>query len=130
VARKGVEKDERRSRAEQYDQVATALGLPRASDADAFLANQRVLASEREAARAREAELENARTEAAVSFRALRVEHEEIGAELVSLRQRRSNLPARMLALRGKLCDALGDVPEEELPFAGELLQVRPEERD
>jgi uncharacterized protein YPO0396 len=130
VARKGVEKDERRSRADQYDRVATALGLPRASDADAFLANQRVLASEREAARAREAEMENARTEATVSFRALRDEHEEIGVELASLRQRRSNLPARMLALRRKLCDALGDVPEEELPFAGELIQVRAEERD
>ncbi len=45
------------------------------------------------------------------------------------MRARRSNIDARHITLRSALCDSLG-LPEEDMPFAGELIQVREGERD
>ena len=68
-------------------------------------------------------------TESAVNLRDLKAQHKDVSDELTSLRQRRSNLPAAMLGLRERLCGDLG-LAEEALPFVGELLQVREDERD
>ncbi|MDZ7939082.1 MAG: hypothetical protein U5M53_12710 [Rhodoferax sp.] len=46
-----------------------------------------------------------------------------------SLRGRRSNIDARQIGIRMALCQALG-VPEDRMPFAGELIEVRDSERD
>ncbi|HKJ94761.1 MAG TPA: ATP-binding protein, partial [Gammaproteobacteria bacterium] len=123
------EEQARRQRAEQYNRLARSLELAEAADADTFLDNRQRLAAERERTEARASELQNQRTEAEVAFRELRERHQEIDTELTSLRQRRSNLPAASLALRQRLCEAL-DLDVEELPFAGELIQVRDDERD
>ncbi|MFM9878746.1 MAG: ATP-binding protein [Rhodoglobus sp.] len=53
-----------------------------------------------------------------------RVAHLE--AELSELRQRRSNIDGRLLRARAALAQAAG-LGEGELPFAGELIDVRPE---
>jgi len=53
----------------------------------------------------------------------------EVNAELRSLRERRNNIPKRQLDLRALLCQDLG-LAEDGLPFAGELIAVRPEESD
>ncbi|MET3605806.1 uncharacterized protein YPO0396 [Sphaerotilus sulfidivorans] len=47
--------------------------------------------------------------------------------EIKALERQRSNIPARMLAVRERLADALG-IREECLPFAGELIEVRQDE--
>ncbi len=57
----------------------------------------------------------------------VQAESDELNAELLSLRSRRNNLPRENLGLRGNLCAELG-IDAEELPFAGELIQVRPDE--
>ncbi|ABM61522.1 conserved hypothetical protein [Halorhodospira halophila SL1] len=62
-------------------------------------------------------------------MRDLRAEHAGLEEELESLRQRRSNIPARMLELRQRLCQELS-LDEEAVPFAGELLQVHEQETD
>jgi uncharacterized protein YPO0396 len=125
----GIEKQERMRRAEQYDQLTGEVGLPSATDADGFSANQRALRDDRDAAESRQAETQNAHTENTVEFRGLKAQYDELESELNSLRQRRSNIPRRMLELRRSICEASG-LPEEALPFAGELIQVRPEARD
>ncbi len=129
IAQRQTDKDERFRRAAQYDRLARAVDLPAATDAPVFLSNQRALATGREAAEMAQAEAQNARTEASVALRQLKDQHDEVAAELESLRRRRSNLPARVLELRERLCAALG-LEDEALPFAGELIQVRAEERD
>ncbi|MEY4511720.1 MAG: hypothetical protein RLZZ450_3842, partial [Pseudomonadota bacterium] len=45
-------------------------------------------------------------------------------AEVAAMERQRSNIPARMLAVRTALTEALG-IEEEALPFVGELLEVR-----
>jgi uncharacterized protein YPO0396 len=104
------------------------LGLAALRDADTFADNRRTGAADREDTLARRADTQNAITDATVVFRKQRAMHEELTAELASLRRRRSNIPARALLLRERLCRDLG-LEEDALPFAGELLQVRPEER-
>ena len=53
----------------------------------------------------------------------------EANRELLSLKARKNNIPARDLELRGRLCRELR-LTEESLPFAGELIAVRAEEGD
>lgn len=71
----------------------------------------------------RKAAVQNQLTEAIVELRELELKRETIEAELVSLRQRRSNIPQAQITVRAALCAAL-NLPEEDMPFAGELLQV------
>ncbi len=48
----------------------------------------------------------------------------EINDELNALKQRKSNIPLQQLRLRQRLCETL-KLNEEQLPFVGELLQVK-----
>ena len=128
IAAQQREKDERLRRARQYDDLAAAIDMPGVSDVDGFLANQGAFAAATEAAEAGRAENQNALTETSVEFRDLKTQHAELASELASLRKRRSNIPRRMLDLRAELCSASG-LAEDALPFIGELIQVRPEER-
>ena len=125
----GLEKDARAKRAEQYDRLAAAVSLPPSRDADTFGANRKATVADAETTRAKRVDAQNGRNESEFSFRQLKKEHAEVAAELASLRERRSNIPARMLALRENLCREIG-LPEDELPFAGELIQVRQDQRD
>ncbi len=124
IEQKGTQRDTRKHQADKYRGIAHALDLPAATDAESFVANRRALDEQGGRARSREATLDNELTEAKVAMSGERETHGEIARELASLRRRRSNIPAHALALRDRLCAAIG-VGEDELPFAGELLQVR-----
>lgn len=60
-------------------------------------------------------------------FDELTVEFGKTRTEVAALERQRSNIPARMLAVRERMARELG-IPEEKLPFAGELMEVRKEE--
>lgn len=124
---KQQEKTNKQGRAERYAELVRQLGLPPASDVDGFVANRQQLEELRENCKAQEAELQNLQTEAGVNLRTLKQDHDAIAGELVSLRQRRSNIPEAQIAIRRALCSAL-NVSEETMPFAGELIQLRAEE--
>ncbi len=117
-------KGERRKKSDRYAALAEAASLPAAGDLDGFLANRSAAVTESRACEAREAEIQNESKEIGFELKGYRDEHASLGQELVSLRSRRSNLPARMLALRGDLAHSLG-CEDEEIPFIGELIKVR-----
>lgn len=119
----------RMARAQQYNALAARAGLPGADTPDAFLANEQSLPAEVATCHAREAEVQNALTDESVSLRKLKDEHGDLKQEVHSLESRRSNIPARVLAVRERLCATLG-LSEGELPFAGELIEIREDERD
>ncbi len=129
IERRRAEKGERKREAERYQELTRHLELPDARDGDTFRDNRSALLKLREQAESRQAEHQNERTDQSVAVRELRGQHDEIDAELTSLKARRSNLPAAMLALRDKLCRAL-ELEPDDLPFAGELIQVHDEARD
>ncbi|MDL2357498.1 MAG: ATP-binding protein [Pseudomonadota bacterium] len=128
IARLQDVKDERARRAGQYDGLAAAVGLPGAAEASLFAANRRAIEDGQVGCIARRDDFQNRLTEAGVSLRELGRLYGELTGELESLRRRRSNIPSRMLDLRDTLCAALRIAPDS-LPFAGELIQVREDER-
>jgi uncharacterized protein YPO0396 len=129
ISRKEVEKQRRADKAERYDQLRQVLGLLALHRAEDFLAQRALCVPLREAAAQREAELQNLLNELGVAFAQGRQEHEELAGELVSLKARRSNIDAQQVALRAALCQAL-QLDEAAMPYAGELIQVRDDERD
>jgi len=129
IERLQAERAERKREAERYRQLVGRLELPDARDADTFRGNREALRELREQIESEQAQRQNERTDQSVAVKELRQQHAEIDAELTSLEARRSNLPSAMLALRDKLCQAL-DLQPDDLPFAGELIQVREEQRD
>lgn len=66
------------------------------------------------------------RLEEEISRRDLKNQREELSTELGSLGKRSSNIDRRYIAVRQMIAEAL-QVTEEELPFAGELIDVHPE---
>jgi len=128
IEEKRQQKEERAQRAARYDERAIRADLPAAKDAETFLANQWAIREARGAAEGAQAEAQNGLTEVSVQLRQLQQQYDELEAELQSLYCRRSNIPRQILELRSDMCKNIG-LREEELPFAGELLQVRPEAR-
>ena len=100
-----------------------------AADASTFAAQRGQFKAWREADRNRDADLQNARTEHGVSLRQGKLEHEQLSAEVDSLKRRRSNIDDQQIQIRAELCAALG-LNAQDMPFAGELIQVRDDERD
>jgi uncharacterized protein YPO0396 len=115
--------------AEHYRVYCRQLDLPQAEDGDAFHRN-------RQQAQTLLGELENGREQvrqlqidAKIELRQLNEQHQQLEQEILSLKQRKSNIPLKNLQLRQQLCDTL-ELQEDALPFAGELLQIHEEAAD
>ena len=67
------------------------------------------------------------RDELVAKRRDLEKEFAETAAEVRAMRARPSNIPAKNLAMRARLAEAL-NLPEDALPFVGELLEVKKSE--
>ena len=129
IRRLESERVARERKAARYAELARAVDESPATDDAAFLDQRTRLAEQADTLRTDEARLQNDLTELGVDLRQGKQEHAALGAEIESLRARRSNIPADQIALRAALCRAL-DLDEASMPFAGELIQVREEERD
>lgn len=123
------ELERRRQRADHHAGLLQKINEATPDDAGRFQAQQQRLAGRVAETRDEQAVLENERTEKAVELRDGRQAHARLSEEIDSLRARRSNIPAAQVALRRSLCQALS-LDEDALPFVGELLQVREDERD
>lgn len=122
-------RDARKARAARYDELALTLGVPPVRDAAAFETQRKQSKHAREQVSSRNADLQNARTEYGVTLRQGRIDHDHLSSEIASLRKRRSNIDGGQIQIRDTICDALG-LDSDEMPFAGELIQVREDERD
>ena len=129
IGRLEREREARQRKAERYAELVHGVGETPAPDEAPFLDQRARLAELDEAARSEEARLQNDLTELEVDLRQGKQEHAALAAEIESLKSRRSNVPAEQIALRAALCRAL-ELDEASMPFAGELIQVREEERD
>lgn len=111
-------------RAQQYEANLALLGLLMPQDDSTFEVLQPQLASALHETERRKADLENRKVEASVDLRALMKEHAELQKEVLSLSKRPSNIPDFYVQLRARLAQELS-VNLDDLPFAGELLQVK-----
>ncbi|MHB1773513.1 MAG: ATP-binding protein [Acidimicrobiales bacterium] len=129
VERLQRDKTIRRDKFARFNMLLTEAGLDQISVADQFAAT-------RERAASRESELEEARAairkeldDRQLERRSLDDEARQANDELHSLKTRRSNVPRTSLELRLRLGEDLGLDPVD-LPFAGELIQVREDAAD
>ncbi len=122
-------RDVRQAKAGRYGELASVLGEPVPAEAATFTAQRGAFQVGREAARNEDADLQNALTEHGVTLRQGKQEHELLSAEIDSLKRRRSNIDDQQIQIRAALCAALG-LNVDDMPFAGELIQVRDDERD
>ncbi len=129
IEAKDGERQARQRKAERYAGLVRTLGISPAGDAEGFSTQRQSFAALTETTKEYETALQNELTEAAVTLRQGKREHDALSAEIASLKARRSNIPADQVAMRTALCAALG-LSEDDMPFAGELIQVREDERD
>ncbi|MCZ4314072.1 SbcC/MukB-like Walker B domain-containing protein [Comamonadaceae bacterium G21597-S1] len=122
-------RDARKTKAARYAELATVLGEPAATDPAGFITQRGKYQGWRDEARNHEADLQNLLTEHGVTLRQGKVEHDELTGEIDSLQRRRSNIDDHQIRIRTALCKALG-LEADDMPFAGELIQVREDERD
>jgi len=129
IRKKEQVRDTRKAKITRYGDLVTVLGEPVPADAGAFAVQRSTYQSWREEARNRDADLQNALTEHGVTLRQGKQEHDQLSREIDSLRRRRSNIDDQQIQIRAALCAALG-LNEDDMPFVGELIQVRDDERD
>lgn len=123
IAGLGRERDDKLRKEEEYRRLALAVGLKPAGSEEDFFRNRREgealldrLTRESEEWKKREIDL-------GVELRRLSGERDSLTEEIDSLRRRTSNIPLKNLTIRREMAEVLG-INEDELPFAGELLQV------
>ncbi|MEA3465624.1 MAG: ATP-binding protein [Thermodesulfobacteriota bacterium] len=119
----GSERDKKLAKCEEYQRFQEHLGLDKVANEEGFYRNL-VQGREllQEVATAIE-ELKKVEIDLGIELKEVKRQHEQLERELVSLRQRKSNIPLRNLEMRRAMAEVLG-VDEDELPFVGELLQV------
>lgn len=126
VAAESTTRDGRRRRADEFSDLLSRVGLSDVEDAQQFTVRAEHVGRQLATVDSVGTDLQNRLTGLGVADRDLRQDLAELNAELVSLRGRESNIPSQNLAVRRALCAAL-DLPDDEIPFAGELIQVRPD---
>jgi uncharacterized protein YPO0396 len=119
----------RMEKATRFSDLLVAAGLDQAETAEQFAVRRREIAAAAEAAKRDLVGWQKRLTESAVELKRLGGEGSDVNAELVSLRAHKNNIPKRNLDLRMWMCDELG-LAGDSLPFAGELIAVREDERD
>ena len=128
LERIGEERDRRRTSAVFFGELLGRLGETMPASAEAFVTLRAGLEAE-QARIGTEAERLGAERDTRLLAKAGRESIlAEKETELESLKSRTTSIPARETELRHALAEAVGAV-ESELPFAGELIRVRPEEK-
>lgn len=129
IQQKDQERGARQGKAQRYAQLASQADEQPADDEPGFLAQRRRFAELAEQARSQAADVENAERERDFGFRQGMEQRKALLDDIASLKSRRSNIDEQQVRIRAALCQAL-ELDQDEMPFAGELLQVREDERE
>jgi uncharacterized protein YPO0396 len=129
IQRQQTELNKRHKNAKRYDELRHSLGLLMVANREELQTQQQGCAQRHAADTEREVVLQNEVTDQSVELSQGRREHQVLVDEVKSLRARRSNIESSQIALRASLCQALG-LREDDMPFAGELMQVHDDARD
>ncbi|MCK9365951.1 MAG: ATP-dependent exonuclease SbcCD, C subunit-like protein [Metallibacterium scheffleri] len=123
------DKEQRQKKSDRFQELLARIDEAAPTDEAGFLTQQQGIAQRAEGLRGRIADLDNREREEDFTFRKGREEHTALSDEIESLQRRKSNIDAAQIRIRDALCAALS-IGEDELPFAGELIQVRDDERE
>lgn len=119
----------RRTNAEKFEKLLAEISVQFPENEDAFLNLQTELHQQRHRFEQQQSEQQNFYQDINYEFRNKREEHQQLTETIAALKKRRSNIEQMQINIRSALCCAL-DLDEADLPFAGELIQVRDNEKD
>ncbi|MFN0298800.1 MAG: ATP-binding protein [Burkholderiales bacterium] len=127
IARLGGERVRRQKDDDDYRKLCVALGVRPATTLDAFVSTMQAATTRMQALQTEKQTLDREAVDRGVEFKDLDTRTKSLAEEIQSLRRRASNIPVANITIRDALAEVLGKAPDA-LPFAGELLQVRPDE--
>ena len=122
------ELERRRQQAEHYQQLLGKLEIIAAETANDFVQQQRELAQHEQLAADQQAENSNLLSDVDYKFRQQNDDLKALRQTIRELKSRRSNIDQAQINIRELLCEQL-KLDEADLPFAGELLQIRDGEK-
>ncbi|MDT3679247.1 MAG: SbcC/MukB-like Walker B domain-containing protein [Burkholderiaceae bacterium] len=125
----GREHKQKRQKANEYETLLERVGQQLPIDAEAFRVQHASIAAHIDALEEQGASLRTEASEIGYQIRALGEQENALVREVDSLTKHRNNIEGFYLHTREELCRATGIGPDE-LPFVGELLRVREEDRD
>ncbi len=128
ISRQQQERQRRSEKAARYKDLLTPLGLDAAETQGAFIEQQRLLHQKQTGLQQQQDEQTNKLREAEYEFRQKQEEHKQLSQTISELKSRQSNIDQVQIKMRSLVCQSLS-MDESELPFAGELLQVRDDEK-
>lgn len=128
LERVAEERDRRRLAAGRYGETLGRLGRPIPGSAESLVALRAELEAERTKLVTEAVRLGDERDSRFLERDRAREGIEKLQTELESLKRRTTSIPSRDVELRRALAEAVG-ADEADLPFAGELIRVRAEER-
>ncbi|MEQ8497647.1 MAG: SbcC/MukB-like Walker B domain-containing protein, partial [Gammaproteobacteria bacterium] len=129
IRRLEQDKAQRQKKSDRFQELLARINEAAPADEAGFVAQQHGIAQRAESLGEDIADLENREREEEFAFRKGCEEHTALSDEIDSLQRRKSNIDAAQVRVRDALCAALA-IGDDELPFAGELIQVRDDERD
>jgi len=124
---KFFQKEAKKKDHEQYGRLAKQCGLENVSDENDFRMNIDKARIINDVCTTKETELKQQRDNVVSGLRKNEGELDIEQQELASLKERKTQIPAWLVGFRTQLCEDL-QIDEEDLPFAGELLQVNENE--
>ncbi|HYB46772.1 MAG TPA: ATP-binding protein, partial [Streptosporangiaceae bacterium] len=120
---------DRMERAERFAKLLAQAGLDPVETAAQFAVRRTEIAAARDRAKQDLADAHNGLTDAGYAAKGLQEKAAAVNAELVSLREHPNNIPKQQLDLRAWMCRELR-LDHNALPYAGELIAVRPDQAD
>ena len=129
IERKERDSVRRQEKARRYENLRKQLGLLSVNSMEDLLVQQQSCAQKRLEELARSAAVQNNLIEKSADFKSDNDAYKMLSDEITSLKSRRSNIDMQQIGVRAALCQATG-LSEASMPFAGELMEVRANERD
>lgn len=117
----------RTANAKHYRELCELLELPTSLDVETFTANLRQLSSVAKQVGKHRNTAQLERDTFLKQLQQLTDDRNELQTEISSLKQRKTQIPGDWLAIRQRIAEAAG-LTEADLPFAGELIRVKPDE--
>lgn len=112
----------------RYESLCNDLAFSALIDEDTFYNNTKKVREALDAVQVTLTQLSTDARRAHVDLERVNLEVTELQQEIESLASRQTQIPERSIALRRQVVDALG-FEENEIPYAGELIRVKDEER-
>lgn len=128
VSEKNLAKEKTQKKAETYGRFARLADFDIPDSIDGFLANRRRIEEMLPACCKHDEELQTRFTDHTIDLRNHQAEHKNLSEEIQSLKRRRSNISGLQISIRNALCSSLA-IEEKQIPFVGELIQVRESEK-